>query len=52
MRVLCRSPNTGGNPLRSMNRRNDEYTSRTGVGMTPSTPRTIDDLRTADDSVG
>ncbi len=52
MWVLCKSPNTGGNPLRSMYLRSDEYTLRTGVGMTPSTPRTIAERRTADDSDG
>jgi hypothetical protein len=52
MRVVCRSPNTGGKPLRSMNRRSDEYTLRTGVGITPSTPRTMTDRRTAEDSDG
>jgi hypothetical protein len=52
MRVLCKSPNTGGNPLRSMYLRSDEYTLRTGVGITPSTPRTIAERRTADDSDG
>ncbi len=52
IRVVCRSPNTGGKPLRSMKCRSDEYTSRTGVGITPSTPRTIVDRRTADDSEG
>jgi hypothetical protein len=32
--------------------RNDEYTLRTGVGITPSTPRTIAERRTADESDG
>ena len=35
-----------------MKRRSDAYTSRTGVGITPSTLRTIAERRTADDSDG